>query len=187
MCGCYLPPLPGFEFIKQHELKEDTRSCTCTFWSKSFEEEFLRRYFMMSMQLLHFWGHQPLILCSVLILLENQSAADFLSCPMISILIISHGCQHQFPWLKFPWFKFPTKTWLMLVAERDVARVRQAAGSVSNDSSWLLRDHHELDTDRWKFPAETCCDSVKKQLGQWVKLVAERLAVNSLKAAFGDL
>ncbi len=36
----------------------------------------------------------------------------------------------------------------MLVAERDVARVRQAAGSVSHDSSWWLRDHHELCTER---------------------------------------
>ncbi len=37
-------------------------------------------------------------------------------------------------------FKFPTKTWLLLVAERDVARVRQVARSVSHDSSWWLRD-----------------------------------------------
>ena len=77
-------------------------------------------------------------------------------------------------------FKFPTKTWLVLVAERDVARVRQVAWSVSHDSSWCLRDHHELDTERWKFPTETCCDPVKKQLGQWVKLVTERPAVNLL-------
>ncbi len=78
-------------------------------------------------------------------------------------------------------FKFPTKTWLVLVAERDVAQVRQVAGSVSHDSSWWLRDCHELYTERWKFPAETCCDPVKKELGQWVNLVTERLAVNLLK------
>ena len=53
----------------------------------------------------------------------------------------------------------------------------QTSGRISE--SWLmsrwLRDHHELD-ERWKFAAETCCDPVKKQLDQWVKLVAERPA-----------
>ncbi len=54
----------------------------------------------------------------------------------------------------------------MLVAEREVARVRQVARSVSHDLSWWMRDHHEPSADRLKFPAQTCGNPIEKQLNQ---------------------